>query len=355
MNKKGVIFTAISIILSILIVSAYFTIQSNSITRETELTNIKLKASIYYIKNADKYFKNAGEQAIDEVLDAAINKILTDQQFFNGEADFNSFVTACLNGQNGCVGLKGLAGNYSDFGKDYLNFDVLQVTIDEVTNLSQSTAWNVSLEFNYSIIADDGYAEWDIPTTKVVASTSILGRRDPTSEITSPIVSAYKKINYINTRKTEEWNNERALNDYAESEVYFKTQDGVSYLDRLSNEMRDSSCCGIVSLVNKSRVSDAPNIGRTGHIDFRFYKNLQCRQPGLPSLKMFDFWNDQPGSRMNVLRAIVDIDNVTGDYLNETIVSGNIPEDTGMPSQSEYGPYLVNPPDCQRTFIPIVS
>lgn len=353
MNKKGAIFTAIAIILSVLVISAYFSIQSHSITKESELANVKLKNSVYYIKNAEIYFEHAGQQALDEALEKTTNHIITNG-FFESEQDYNDYFYGCLLEQNDCVGLNGTLKKYQDFGKNHLNFDELNVIITNDSEMvNQTQPWYVNIKFNISIKASDGYAKWSIPTKEISTNISVLGRIDPTSEVAvsgaESTMNAYKKEdNKIFTRNTSEWKNARTLNDYAETEVYFSTRDGISYLDRLKNVLNTSSCCGIASMVNKNRVNESDDIGSTGHLDYRFYKNIQCSdEPLLPEPLMFDFWYEEDGKDLAKVRSLAYINETTGEYLNGTIVTKHVPVDTGMPAQNEYGEYLRTPPECE--------
>lgn len=360
MNKKGVIFTIAAVVISTLIVTMYLSLIETPADTKTELTRIKLRQSNFYISQIQEYTENIATQSTKKILQNITDKLIQDKNFPTTE-QFQEIFKKCLINESvegWCdqqTTIQQKLNEYAQFGEEKIGFQTLNITVknqDQAT-IYQEDPWHIITEINLSIIADDNYAKWNIQDTTIKTKISILNMKDPTYQVANnnqnsqEIINEYGHEKKITTRNTTEWLIPSTLNNYQPTGIYFHSKQGISYLDRLTNQIRPSECCGLNSLINTTTVYESQEhtekfMQEYGSSDFLFYK-----QPDNAiiewNLVLWDFWNniETTNNKLTEVWAEINLNETTGKNINGSIVPNETATDTSMPKSTPPKNYTI--------------
>ena len=358
-NKRAAIFTIAAIVMSTLLLSTYFSLLDTPINSRNEITKLRIKQSNSYIEQAEFFSKEILKKITETTLNGMINHMNSTKSFFKDEQKFTDTFTNCIHGENAETycgpSLNEALNEFKNYGINYIGFDTFNITIkNKEIKLYQEDPWNIKIDVNLTINASDGYASWSINPMTITTSIPIIGMKDPTyfvpnnNSISPIIVTKYgNESRKIFTRNTSEWRVSTGFNDYMPEGMYFPTTTGVSYLDRLKNMKRTSSCCGIASFLPNDVVHESQQFSNEykeyyGNLDYLFFKQYTTKIPW--TLEKYDFWNQQDtiNHQLPEVRALHNISNVTGENLNGTIVPKELWIDVNMTDPStQYRNYTV--------------
>jgi len=120
-----------------------------------------------------------------------------------------------------------------------------------VLNMTQDDPWNVKITFISAFLMEDlsGLASWN-KTQVIVTYIPIEGFEDPTYFLEEGFPNSINRTQYLT------FNNTAELQDHAQNTYYLNNTDAPSFLNRLEgNIAASSSCCGIESLAVPKLIS----------------------------------------------------------------------------------------------------
>lgn len=360
-SKKAAVFTIMSVLIVGIVLTAFFSLQDKPVDSGIKAIKTRVMTTNRFLDQIDEFAEIAARQALKNSI-RKMTEYIYDRGFEANPTTFDNRMKQCLstNGIHGshfdCATMEEFFEELEQIGIDKggfgctpdckLEIKVLGNGINQEVMIYQEDAWNLSIEVNFSIYANDGYATYNLSNQTVRNTISILSLPDPVHTLDNPLAPVnYRHLIY--TRNVSEWSQNTTLNNYSESGVYFKLSNGVSYLDRIRHDPRPSSCCGIASLVNLSIVNNTGNLAdyyEKGNVDFMFYMPADLYDFG-QDLYMLDFWqneNESAGRNLNQVRAAIGIEESTGRVLNGTVLLPTVPLETGMPNYTVSGQNYVN-------------
>ncbi len=297
LGKKGVIFTILALLLSTIIIGLFFSFKDVPLDNNVQNVQMRIKHINSYIEQVEEYVKDSTKSSAINALDFAINEMINRSAYYS---DFDQGIDSCMR-----TGLMATPGNseqlmacpeeailqnniqvIEDFAEEHLTIPS-DINIEQVS-LVQTSPWQITFIINYSVLVQDTYASWN--STKTTNQTiSIIGLNDPTYWIVDPTLSSYK---YLNTIKQAEnqglWLEEPSIiNFLTVNKIYFKYEQGPSFLNRLRGNMSNSTCCGIASVVPPL---DSFYADELSHLDYIFWKNNTCHQTEEGEYYRFNFW-----------------------------------------------------------------
>ena len=256
MNKKGIFFTVLVIvILSLFLLSYTFlslaeqrkliqkrieTMNSFLFSVEEDLERQLFISGFRIIFLFEKHILEGRGQGANGYI-ADVNDSFN-EAFYEGtiEGYIDEEITLLMTG----VTFSNITYNINKkASKINVEIDLLKPLIE----ITQEDPWNVKITFTSNLIMQDlaGLASWN-RTQIVVTYIPIQGFEDPiypleTSNIANTII--------INRTPYTNFDSDDDLTDHAENTYYINNTDAPSFLDRLEgNIAASSSCCGIESL-----------------------------------------------------------------------------------------------------------
>lgn len=158
------------------------------------------------------------------------------------------------------------------------------ITISDI-GVSQISPWFVDVEadINITISTVEGTASW---TRSVAIKTSIaIENFDDPYYLVKTAGSYVNKIRKSGT-KFDEWDVNK-VKDFIRNGNYthFENSQAPSFIDRFTNNIAPSSCCGIESLVNPNKLFDLgePRDVDVSYVDYKFWSTT----PTCPSSNLY--------------------------------------------------------------------
>ena len=288
MNKRGFIFTFISVVLISVLMLA-FLIQYTSRTKtDIERTNTEVETMNSFVKSLNNdYLPRALEISGSQAIHALLNYTGDREQYItqvDGEEEWdikNVIVNAMVDGEyeNGfgsgehgdsleIMISEGLSYKLNDTLEEIKNLGNatgITLVIDDVTdpnikshmNVFQQGPWDVSIsmEISYSILNKDGSVMWEYENKEIITNISILNNfADPVYMIADPNAEDDGILLTIN-KTTYDLPGE--VDPHVENTNFLACNQAPSFLDRIQGKT-DASSYGIESMVNvKSNVLSA--------------------------------------------------------------------------------------------------
>lgn len=343
MNKKGVMFTMATILLSTIIITSLFFFQETRIDQELQPASLRMQTINNHIRLSGDFYSNLMSQYTYEALENITNMLIAEGDYF---ADFDIEIERCF--INGSVLLGSSTNSCGDsFNKVLKSWDAYILenlninsssTITSI-NLTQETAWEVIAKFNLSLAIVDNYGTWK--TQKSLVSTiNIEGLKDPTYQIVHSDVESHSYENRINLSNrfdigitTDFWQEKPStLEQEVIDQKYFILNQTPSFLGRLKGDFSPSEL-GIVSIVKPSKTNINMNIS---HLDYLYWRQECVNGPHA----RYDFWSDD----MNVADRFSMNINASNPGLQDAIVPFQLGVFTNMSDSKYYKPFTISCP-----------
>jgi len=289
MNKKGVFFTFMAILVVGVLVLAFSS--DIYVTSKNEVPVVKSR-----VKTADSYLRNLESSYLKRSLYTssynALNSLILyieKEGFLDSETDLNAkfkevVLSGSINGKNineeyGINLMEEKTFIYRLDKIEEMSQDVLHITtnfskenIDTVIFQSDDTgSWQVGVNLTMNFSVDAGIASWN-KTETISIMLSIIGFDDP---LYLPYNHPIKETLFNDT----EWNVSNLI-EHIENATYRHESNeskhhSPSYLMRFYESYSPSLCCGIESMINKT-LSD----GRyKSYVDYCFWSD-ECEGYG---------------------------------------------------------------------------
>lgn len=323
LNKKGVIFTILALLISSIVVALFFSFKEVPLDNTAFNVKVRIQQINMHITQLEEYIRELTKTSAESALSFAIEEMINKSTYYT---DFDSALQSCM--VSGVIPEPGNEGSLiecPDAAKLQTGINALtdfaasELTIKSVVRINnvevaQYNPWDIVLTVNYSIKIEDSYASWDaVKTTN--QTVSIIGLKDPTYWIVDPAVASYK---YVNTFKRVEnqglWLEYPSTANFATvNALYFKYEKGPSFLNRLRGNITNSTCCGIASIVPPL---DSEYTTDLSHLDYIFWQNDVCKSTESGNYNRFNFWKSGMTSGDRLALGIAD----SGYGLNGSVV-----------------------------------
>jgi len=280
-NKKGVFLTFVAITM-IAVYIIIFTPQADiSVQRDMQSVTTRISA-------LDNYVSDLENSYFETIMRATTYKTILSLIFYINStgtplANLDSaFKEVMINGTINRVPIdsitnKNIMSNNSfsnwssriiQAGKDTLNANTT-ININNVS-VSQTNPWSVDSRLSIELRVQSDIAEWKKNIT-VTAATSIDGLNDPYYLLnTNGLYAAQIKRSSV---EFDAWSIAKVREHLRNNTyVFWQNPDAPSFLMRFTNDMANSSCCGIESLVNPNRIS--PSDQRESYVDYLFWTHV---------------------------------------------------------------------------------
>lgn len=358
-TKKGAVFTISAIVITGIMLAVFFSFQETPADYHLKYVKTRVKQTNNYLNQIDDFVQENLREATSATLNEMVNNLAVNG--FTTPADFDKNLYSCIINESNlpwCSGQNSLQGKlteFSAFGQKYVGLTNLTIKIKNGNDLqvTQTSPWTITTNVNLTVYAQDGFAEWNITNMSVSSTFPIYGMRDPTYFVKNGnaasigIVDQYKNTTrVIFTREVSEWNTASGFNSNMGKGMYFNTTIGVSYLDRLRNNISASSCCGIASFLTNDVVNESQRYSKRyketyGNYDILFFKQVPVNPWTLQEL---NFWNNQPiNLQLPHIRGLVGINITTGANINQTIIPSGLTSEVYMPNSVIPQNYTVTP------------
>ena len=196
-----------------------------------------------------------------------------------------AFAEAMINGTYGGVDIDSITGlnmmtnntliNWSNFIINTANeaYNVnTTISINNIT-INQSKPWTIDATVNLDVTVVGAVAKWVKENISIATFLSIEGLYDPYYLVNTG--GDYGKTIKESGVRYDEWNITK-LRGHIRNGTYLhrENSEAPSYLMRFTNDIRNSSCCGIESVVdpNKIESSQAKDQDRS-YVDYHFWDN----------------------------------------------------------------------------------
>ncbi|MFT4282834.1 MAG: hypothetical protein ACMXX6_00225 [Candidatus Woesearchaeota archaeon] len=339
MNKKGVMFTLIAILLSTIILSSLFFFQETRIDKELEPASLRIQTVNNYIRLSSTFYENLMSSHAYNLIENIINAMIEEGEYLD---DFDFEVQRCfvegefsVNGVDfDCeVNFNEVLQEWDEYILQELNFNS-QTSLQNI-RLTQENPWEITVEFELSLEVEDSFATWHA-NKSLRSFFRIEGLYDPTYEITHPDVSEFSYNNTIKFADLELemlWQEKPStLEQVVINQEYFFVNQTPSFLGRLQGNFSPSDY-GIVSIVKPSQTNINTNIS---HIDYLYWRQ-EC-QNGL--FGQYDFWSEDMNEAERFSMEIND----SNPGLQDTIIPQTIASLTNMSDTKYYQMYTIDCP-----------
>ena len=337
-NKKGVVFTTLAILISIVLVTSFFFLQDVPLDFESERTSLKLATTNSFILSTQGYVSNLVLLSSRQGLVDMVEIMFDEEEYY---VDFDSEFRRCLlegevnigGGSESCSSEAYLVGQI-DAWNDFVFQNVKINSEIEILDLdiAQETPWEIEIFATYNLVASDDFGSWNITDT-VSTQVPIFGLKDPIYGLVHSDYSSYRDTNQIIAQRQDFnlWQETpSSLHLTTVRGTYFDHPMGISYLNRLRNNIT-SDDAGIISIVPGDRPSSD-----TIFID-AYYYNQECYSG---NVVRFDFWN--AGMTENFRSQLEVNASVTG--LNASVLPVEIADYANMTSSQYRIEYSISCP-----------
>jgi len=285
LRKRGIFLTFISIVIIAAIIIIF---TPSNINLEKDIPVIKTRVS-----NVNEYVVDLENVYLERTLQATGRKTLIgliswvrDNGFFPDSAEFESaFSETLLTGEYNGNPIDGMVGNTYN---DWLNsikttadstFNVVtSFTVNNI-NVQQISPWFVDVEADITLSVTSETASWN---KNVIIKTEI-----PIENFNDPYYLFNTEGSYVNKirqsgTKFDEWGVEKVNNFIIDGNyTHFENSQAPSFIDRFTNNIAPSSCCGIESLVNQN--NPAITDKDVSYVDYLYWSTT----PACPSSTLY--------------------------------------------------------------------
>lgn len=258
MNKKGVVFTIISLIISTILLVGFYSFLDLPIDHEAETVLQKIGSTNSFISQTDAYVGDLIEVTTVTMLSDVLD-YLEGETNYDDVGNLNNLITDCFVAGShesiSCANITSKMQELQEYGENELNIDFDYVINDvDIVQDEATGPWNVRTEIELNLIIDDLYATWN--TTRTIERTiSIRGTRDPAlAVLMTSDVGSYTpgSINITGPRNYDRGAPDNVLEQVAVANEHLPHPNGTKYLDRLQGNAGPSGCCGLIHVAKPS-------------------------------------------------------------------------------------------------------
>ncbi len=278
MNRKGVFFSVVAILLAGLTIASFLAYNNYKYTDQMSIIKVRVSSMDDFLSNVEGDLSRAlyissfrGLISLNDYI-TNINKS-KGKLLDNVSADFIQIVT------NGTIGndsqIEILMVNQTiydwivkiqDIGEEIgLNTNITLNTIE----ISHSGPWTIRIDANFSLFLDDkkGLASWESEIVNF-AEVPITDFRDPL--YANRTQGAFRKIIRSNVTSAE-WNLTKLLKFY-ETGRYIQEDGAPTFLMRMENDIGNGGSNGIMTIIDCEN-DLAPAINRS-KVDFVYWRGI---------------------------------------------------------------------------------
>ena len=287
-NKKGIFFTLIAIMLMTIFIFVFTPQADISFQRQSKSTEAR-------IGTINKYFDDLSTSYLETSLKASAQRTIISLIYYMNETGSylpdlnNAFKEVIINGTINKIPIdsitkKKLMENYTLFNLTNkiinISLDTLNVNTTVIFNnasVSQTKPWAIDARLNVTILVQSSVAVWQQDSI-VASSLSIEGFYDPYYLVSTN--GLYPNRIKKSSVEFNKWNvtlfREHIMNG---TYVHWADSNASSFLMRFTNDMTNSTCCGIESIVNPNMLSTPDQ--KESYVDYLFWThvyNSRCEQ-----------------------------------------------------------------------------
>lgn len=258
MNKKGVVFTIISLIISTILLVGFYSFLELPVDHETDTVLQKIGSTNSFISQTDAYVGDLIEVTTVKMLNDVITHLQSSTNYDDTD-DLTDLITNCFTDGNhagfSCANITSKMQELQEYGERELNvnFDY-QINSVNITQDDETGPWNVRTEIEINLVIDDSYAKWN--TTRTIERTvGIRETQDPALAVhlTTDNGTYTTSLNITGPRTYERGATDNVLEQVAVNDEFLPHPLGTKYLDRLQGIAQPSDCCGLVHVAKPSR------------------------------------------------------------------------------------------------------
>lgn len=253
MNKKGVVFTIISLVISTILLVGFFSFLDLPVDSQTDSVLQKVGNTNTFLDQVENYIGD-----LIEVQGIIVLNELIDHARDNGQgslSDAESVLLQCFNGTSSTISCSNITSELDElqeYSKNKLNIDFeYDITDLEFTQNSDTGAWNVMVNLYLDFDIDDDYASWNIENKNITRIVSIRNLRDPAyvNKSDQSAVTSYPEMNITGPRTVNFASGQNQFENITRNNQYIHYPGGVNFISRLQGTVELSDCCGLVSVV----------------------------------------------------------------------------------------------------------
>ena len=284
LNRKGIFFTFISIIIMSVFVIIFT--PSSHISLDKNLFSIKAR-----ISSLDGFVNDLKHTYFENILRASTQKTILSLIYYMNETD--SYI-ANMDAAYAEVATTGMiAGTPIDIitGKKIMENNTIQNLTERII-ISGLDVYNINLTLNFSnfritqtnpweieAYMDAGYtltsevASWNESNLTVKAKIPIDGMLDPMFLVETN--GLYERRIKRSTLQFDEWNLSHVRDQISNGTyVHWEFSSAPSYLMRFTRTIENSSCCGIHSLIAPGNLTPTLSADQAkSYVDYMFWNN----------------------------------------------------------------------------------
>jgi len=299
LNKKGVFLTFISIVIIAAII-IIFTPSNINLEKDISVTKTRVSNINEYVLDLENVYLERTLQATGRRTIIALIRYMDSQTLFLTDFE-NDFSQVILDGtiDDPVLGITPIddfidpdlmTGNtYNDFLNDIRTTAQTTFNVDTVFNpiavtdirINQISPWFVDVEadISFTVSTVEETASW---TRTVTIKTQIpIENFDDPYYLVSTGGSYVNKIRQSGT-EFDEWNVNEVNNFLTDGNyTHFEDSNAPNFIDRFTNNIAPSSCCGIESLVDQSHSAITPK--DVSYVDYLYWST----SPSCPSSTLY--------------------------------------------------------------------
>lgn|SRR3989338_1166095 len=297
-SRKGIFLTLLSLSIVLLVV---ILVKKSGINSERELS-----AEQFRVIRLNNLLADIKQNYLEMSLSTASHRALTSLSLYvskkkslfeNFQYTFsNATLTGNIEADTGAVNLDTANGNnlmrgntlsermesIKELVKKTYGSD-LSIKINSISIL-QASPWTVTPFMNVSIDLIDTTSNWSINGISISTDLDIDGYPDPSFNY--KFEGKYANHFLRSKIPLDKWDTD-LLNEHIKNGtyVYWGDEKAPSFLMRFTDSTQSSKCCGISSLIDSKRLSDAGfSSGIISSIDYQFFSGLSCSEVKLYSI-----------------------------------------------------------------------
>ncbi len=286
MNKKGVFFTLLSLVMSIVLVTFFSYEFEPKVDDEIVVIKSALESLNFLMLDVNDYYLPralyiSGYRALESMTWAQNQTgFFTDPRHRFEEALWNGTLhNVTINGSQTNLILPLMENNTLR----YLLEKIKNITSQEFNvNMTYQKPHNITIEdedafelkitmkINYILNDSKLESEWN-RTSRIVTYIDVYGLTEPLEFIISPNGSARHSINqyYGSIGNTSQF-----LSLY-QSDIYYKSEKAPSFWNRMQNQIIPSECCGFERLIHPDQLpASINNDTNRSYVDYLFWKDI---------------------------------------------------------------------------------
>jgi hypothetical protein len=282
MMRKGVAFTVLSMLVSTIVLTVYYTANPTGVALSIDSTASQIQSTQRTIDRINQFLPVHVERAAKQSLtDLSLATENTDSLYTVTGTDEDKSGAAALQGclesgtyisPNGSqVTCYSLANETARLEEFVANNTATTITIETQTKqIQQNTPFRISIS-NDLIIDTEDFGSVQSSNSEVTGTVALEGVKDPlylfrdNSTVTRP----YEPVIDF-APPLDAWTQTTASRAVREK-LYFHWDGAPSFLERLGGGTTNSTCCGITSIVNPQAV---PNPNNYSHFDHHYYNDV---------------------------------------------------------------------------------